>query len=115
MRYSIDPKDRIFVKRCPFLPFVKNIGTHETNVAKNINSKYSRKLLDSAKKSIIDTIKATSKRLIQKAVEATGDLIGNKTSDKSTSLPKKSKKPQNDEANDDSEAPKERYLSPEKR
>ena len=115
MRYSIEPKDRIFVKRCPFLSFVKNMGTHATNVAKNISSKYGRKLLDSAKKSIVDAIKTTSKRLIQKAAQVTGDLIGNKIADKITSVSKKSKKPQNNEANDESEAPKERYISPEKR
>ena len=33
-----------------FLSFAKNIGTHATKAAKNINNKYSQKLLDSAKK-----------------------------------------------------------------
>ena len=26
MRYSIEPKDRIYVKGCGFLPFGKNMG-----------------------------------------------------------------------------------------
>ena len=34
------------------------------------------------------TIKTASKRVIQKAVEATGDLIGNKIADKITSVQK---------------------------
>ena len=49
MRYSIEPRDRIYVKGYGFLSFAKNIGTHATKVAKNISNKYSQKLLDSAK------------------------------------------------------------------
>ena len=55
MRYSIKPKDRIYVKRYGFLSF-----------AKTMSSKNSQKLLDSAKKSTIDAIKTVSKRAIQK-------------------------------------------------
>ena len=66
-------------------------------------------------KSATDAIKTTSKRLIQKAAAATGDLIGNKITDKITSVSKKSKKSKSNEANDESETPKERYISPEKR
>ena len=47
-----------------------------------MNSKYSQRPLDSAKKSTNDAIKTASKRAIQKTVEATGDFIGNKTADK---------------------------------
>ena len=43
-------------------------------------------------------------------------MIGNKIADKITSVSKKSStRSQNNEANDESEAPKERYISPEKR
>ena len=54
-------------------------------------------------------------------METTGDLIGKKIADKITTVSKKSstelhsKNPQNNEANYESEAPKERYISPEKR
>ena len=79
-------------------------------------------ILDSAKKSTTDAIKSASKRAIQKTAEATGDLIGNKIADKITSVLKKSptelysaelrsKGLQNDEM----EAPKKRYISPEER
>ena len=44
MRYSIEPKDRIYVKGYGFLSFAKNM-------AKNLSNKYGQKLLDSAKKS----------------------------------------------------------------
>ena len=69
MRYSIKPRDRIYVKRYGFLSFAKNMG-------KSLSSKYSQKLLDSAKKSTTDAIKITSKRAIQKTTGGTGDLIG---------------------------------------
>ena len=55
------------------------MGTHATKVAKNVSNKYSQKLFDSAKKSTTDAIKTASKRIVQKA---TGDLIGNKITDK---------------------------------
>ena len=93
------------------MPFAKNMG-------KNLTSKYGQKRLDSAKKSTTDVIKTTSKRPIQKAAEATGDLTGNKIADKITSVLKKSSTKlhsQNKEANDESGTPKERYISTEKR
>ena len=75
MRYSIEPKDRVFVKRYGFLSFANNMG-------KNLSNKHSQNLFDSAKKSTTDAIKTASKRAIQKTAEATGDLIGRKISDK---------------------------------
>ena len=44
MCYSIEPKDRIYVKGYGFLSFAKNMG-------KNLSKKHYQKLLDSAKKS----------------------------------------------------------------
>ena len=43
MRYSIEPRNRIYVKRYGFLSFAKNIG-------KSLSNKYSQKLLDSTKR-----------------------------------------------------------------
>ena len=83
MRYSIEPTDRIYVKGYGFLSFAKNMG-------KSLSNKYGQKLLDSAKKSTTDAIKTASKTAIQKAAEATGDLIVNKIADKITSVSKKS-------------------------
>ena len=65
------------------------MDTHPTKVAKNMSNKYGQKLLDSVKKSTADAIKTTSKRANPKTAEATGDLIGNKIADKTTSLSKK--------------------------
>ena len=82
MRYSIKPRDRIYVKGYGFLSFAKSMG-------KSLNNKYGQKLLDSAKKSTTDAIKTTSERAIQKTAEATGDLIGSKIAYKITSISKK--------------------------
>ena len=83
IRYSIDPRDRIYVKEYGFLSFAKNMG-------KRLSNKYSQKLLDSTKQSTTDAIKAASKRAIKKkTAEATGDLIGNRIADKITIVSKK--------------------------
>ena len=84
MKYSIEPRDRIYVKSYGFSSFAKNMG-------KSLSNKYGQRLLDSAKKSTTDAIKTASKRAIQKTAEATGDLIGNKIADKITSLQKLNK------------------------
>ena len=68
MRYSIEPRDRIYVKGYGFLSFAKTMG-------RNVSNKYSQKLLDSSKKSTTDEIKTASKRAIQKIAEATGDKV----------------------------------------
>ena len=59
MRYSIEPKDRIYVKGYGFLSFAKNMG-------KTLSSKYGQKFFDSAKKSTTDAIKTPSKREFKK-------------------------------------------------
>ena len=59
MRYSIEPRGRRYAKGYRFLFFAKNIS-------KIISTKYSQKLVDSAKTSATDAIKTASKRAIQK-------------------------------------------------
>ena len=71
MRYSIEPRDRIYEKGYGFLSFAKNMG-------KSLSNKYGQKYFDSAKKSTTDAIKTASKKAIQKTAEATRDVIGNK-------------------------------------
>ena len=119
MRYSIEPRDRIYVNGYGFLLFAKNLVTHATTkVAKNLSNKYTQNLFDSAKKSTSDVTKTPSKRAIQKTPETTGDLIGNKIADKIASVLKKSAKYlQSNETEVDVErpAPKKRYTSPEER
>ena len=109
MRYSIEPRGRIYVKGYGFLSFAKNMG-------KNLSNKYSQKIIDAAKKSATDAIKTASQRPTQKAAEATGDLVGNKIADKITSI---SKKPVKELPTIDEDAElsthKKRYISPKER
>ena len=110
MRYSIEPRDRIYVKGYGFLSFAKNMG-------KSLSNKCGQKLLDSAKKSTTDAIKTASKRAIQKTAEATGDLIGNKIVDKITSVSKKKsdKGLHNNDEDAEITTHKKRYISPKER
>ena len=104
MRYSIEPRDRIYVKGYEFLSFAKNMG-------KNLSNIYGQKLLDSAKKYTADSIKTASKRATQKTAEVAWYLIGNKIVDKITSVSKKL----NNNKNVQITAHKKRYISPEER
>ena len=57
MRYSIEPREKRYVKGYGFLSFGKNIG-------KKISNKYGQKLVDPAKKSATDAIKTASERVV---------------------------------------------------
>ena len=63
MRYSLQPKYRKYVQGYGFLPFARKFG-----------DKYGKKLMDIATKTGIDAAKTASKRVVQKAAEATGNL-----------------------------------------
>ena len=107
MRYSVEPKYRIYVRRKEFLSFAKCMG-------RNLSDKCSQKLLDSATKSTTDAIKTASNRAIQKTTEATGDLTSNKISDKIRSVSKKSSAElcsKNDDANSEIEETKKIHIS----
>ena len=117
LRYSIEPRDRIYAKGYGFLSFAQNMG-------KSLSNKYGQKLLDSAKKSTTDAIKTASKRAIQKIEEATGDLIGNKIADKITCVWKNTvtelhskELPNTTNNNEDVETTghKKKYISPKER
>ena len=105
MRYSIEPRDRAYVKGYGFMSFTRSI-----------TNKYGKKLVDTAKKPATDAIKTASKRAIQKTAEATGDLVGNKIAEKRTSVSKKSTKklPTIDEGAELT-THKKRYISPQER
>ena len=105
MRYSIKPRDRVSVKGYRFMSF-----------ARSMSNKYGKKLVDTAKKSATDAIKTASKRAIQKAAEATGDLVGNKIADKMTSVSKKSiKKLPTIDKDVELATHEKKYISPEER
>ena len=89
------------------------------NIGKNVSKgrKYSQKLLCHAKQSATDALKMSSKRVIQKTVEATDDFIGNKIANRITKVSKNSQENNSETVinKHDKEIPKERYVSPEER
>ena len=124
MRYSIEPRERRFVKGYGFMSFARNFGNKygkklmntAIKTGTNFNSKYGKKLTDTAIKTGKDFATIAGKKIIHKSAEATGDLIGNKIADKITAKP--SKKSQNEEIQSDevnNEIPKERFISPKER
>ena len=57
MCYSIEPRERRYVKGYRILSFAKNIG-------RNLSNKYDQKVADTAKKPATDALKIASKRVI---------------------------------------------------
>ena len=77
MRYSTERKLKKYVKGYVFLYF-----------ARKFDDEYGRKLRNTATKTGIDAAKTASRPVVQKTEEAIEDLIGNKVTDKITSLGK---------------------------
>ena len=92
----------------------ENIGK---NISKNLSGKYSQIFLDHAKKSGTDALKTTSKRVIQKTAEVTGDLISNKIADGITKISKNSRQNSSETVANkhDKEITKQRYIFPKER
>ena len=97
MTYSTEKKFRNTFKDMAFLSFARKFG-----------DKYCKKLMNTATKTGIDTAKTASKRGVQKAAEATRDLIGNKLTNKITSAGKSKK-------DDKTKKVEEIYIPTEKR
>ena len=73
-RYSIEPRDCIFVKGYGFLSFPKNMNQNiGKNISKILSGKYSQEFFNYAKQSARDALKPASKKAVQKRAEATGD------------------------------------------
>ena len=116
MRYSIEPRERRYVKGYGFMSFARNFGNKygkklmntAIKTGTNFNSKYGKKLTDTAIKTGKDFATIASKKIVHKSAEATGDLIGNKIADKITSVSKKS----HNEDEVINGIPKERFISP---
>ena len=76
MRYSIEPKKRIYVKGYGFMSF-----------GRNFSDKYSKSLIDKGIDVSKTFAKTSGKRILKESAKATGDLIGNKIADKITAKP----------------------------
>ena len=93
MHYSIEPRERRYVKGYGFMSF-----------ARNFSDKYSKSLMDLSK----TFAKTAGKKILKETAKASGDLIGTKIADKITAEPHN-----NDEVING--IPKERYISPKER
>ena len=99
MCYSIEPRERRYVKEYGFMSF-----------ARNFSDKYSKSLMDKGIDLSKYFAKTAGKKILKETAKATGDLIGDKIADKTTAKPSKKS---HDEVNN--EIPKERYISPKER
>ena len=87
-RYSVQPKNCIFVKGYWILSFTKNIGKNiGKNISKKVSGKDSQKLLDRAKTSATDALKTKNKKKL------TIRLVVTKWPTKSQKFQKTEKKP----------------------
>ena len=93
MGYSIEPRERRYVKGYGFMSF-----------ARNFSDKYSKSLMDLSK----TFAKTAGKKILQETAKATVDLIGNEIADKITAKPHNKGEVING-------IPKERYISPKER
>ena len=123
MRYSIEHRERRYVKGYGFMSFVRNFGNKygkklmntAIKTSTNFNSIYGKKLTDTAIKTGKDFAKIAGKKVVHKMAEATGDLIGNKIAEKITSASKKSQNEEIQSNEVNHEIPKERYISSKER
>ena len=90
MRYSIDPRERKYVKGYGFMSF-----------ARNFSDKYSKSLMDASK----TFAKTAGKKMFK---ETANKIIGNKIADKITAKPHNKDEVING-------IPKEKYISPKER
>ena len=106
-RYSVQPRDRIFVEGYGFLSFSKNMDKNiGKNISKTLSSKYSQKLFDHSKQSATVLLKTVSKRTTQKKAERQNFSRTSLQNSSETVI---------FEGEIDRKIPKERYLFPEKR
>ena len=77
MRYSIEPRERRFVKGYGFMSF-----------ARNFSDKYSKSLMDKGTDVSKKFAKTAGKKILKETAKATGDLTGDKIADKITGASK---------------------------
>ena len=91
------------------LPFAKSVGKNiGKNISKNLSGKYNKKFFDHANNLKQMPLKLLRKKQF-KSAEATGDLIGNKISNKITKVSKNSQQINSETVTNDhdKETPKE--------
>ena len=69
------------------MPHVIDFYPSPNNMGTNLSKKYGQKDLGTTKTSATNTLKATSKRAVQKLVETKGNPVGNEIADKISMAP----------------------------
>ena len=120
MRYSLEPSYRKYVQGQGFTSSAKNMGSKygkklfdkSIDVSKNMSTKYGRKLLDKSMDVGKDFAKKTSKKVLDKSAEPTGEMIGNKIDDRITRKPRNKMEKEDDRIMEETQ---ELITPPEKR
>ena len=120
MRYSLEPSYRRYVQGQGFMSFAKNIGSKygrklfdkSIGVGKKMSNKYGRKTLDKSMDAGKDFAKIVGKKVLTKSAEATGDLIGNKIADRITKSTRNKDQKEDDRIMEETQ---ELIIPPEKR
>ena len=120
MRYSLEPSYRRYVQGQGFMSFAKNIGSKygrklfdkSIDVGKNTSNKYDRKILDKSMDAGKDFRKIARKKVLTKSPEATGDLIGNEIADRITKSSRNKEQKEDDRIMEETQ---ELIIPPEKR
>ena len=120
MRYSLEPSYRRYEQGQGFKYFAKNIGNKygrkifdkSIDVGKSMNKKYGKRMLDNGISTGKDFAKIAGKKVLTKSAEATGDLIGNKISDRITKSSRNKDQKEDDRIMEETQ---EFIIPPEKR
>ena len=101
MRYSLEPRYRMYVQVQGFKSFAKNIG-----------NKYGREILDKSIDGGKEFAKIAGKKVLTKSAEATGDMIGYKIADRITRSSRNKAQKEDDRIIEETQ---EIYIPPDKR
>ena len=116
MRYSLEPHYRRYVQGQGFMSFARNIGSKYGkkifDVSKSMKKKYGKEILDNSLSAGKDFAKIAGKKVLDKSAEATGDLIGNKIADRITKSARNKEQKEDDRIMEETQ---EIIIPPEKR
>ena len=120
MRYSLEPHYRRYVQGQGYMSFARNIGSKygkkifdkNLDVGKSMKKNMVKKILDNSLSAGKDFAKIAGKKVLTKSAEATGALVGNKTADKITKNARNKEQKEDDTTMEETQ---EIIIPPEKR
>ena len=120
MRYSLESHYRRYVQGQGFMSFARNIESKygrkifdkSLDVGESMKKIFGNKILDNSLSAGKDFAKIAGKKVLTKSAEATGDLIGNKIADRITKSTRKKAQKEDDRIMEETQ---EIIIPPEKR